>query len=163
MDVSTFYGFFSATCFTLVGLWWNVVQRNPHWLSDPGTRRLVGGVYLSFFLPALMGLFGQVSGPTTAWVWRVGFIVVGVVGCASTVRLLTAARAGHDGHRVQGLQAGAIALYAVIAVVGALPLTDRPLGLAAIQVEAILLILLIVIAHGLVWRFMTEAESVGPG
>ena len=26
MDVSTFYALFSATCFTLVGLWWNVVS-----------------------------------------------------------------------------------------------------------------------------------------
>ncbi len=28
MDVSTFYALFSATCFTLVGLWWTVVERN---------------------------------------------------------------------------------------------------------------------------------------
>jgi hypothetical protein len=163
MDVSTFYGFFSATCFTLVGLWWNVVQRNPHWLADPWTRRPVGGVYLSFFLPALMGLFGQVSGPTTGWVWRVAFVVVAVVGCASTVPLLSAARSAGDRGRVVGLQAGAAGLYLLVAVFGALPPEAAPFGLAAIQVEALLLILLIVIAHGLAWRFMTEEGASQPG
>ncbi len=55
MDVSTFYALFSATCFTLTGLWWSVVEKHRHWLSDPGMRRRVGSVYLAFLLPALMG------------------------------------------------------------------------------------------------------------
>ena len=45
MDVSTFYALFSATCFTLVGLWWTVVERNRPWLRDPATRRRVGAIY----------------------------------------------------------------------------------------------------------------------
>ena len=32
MDISTFYALFSATCFTLLGLWWSVVQRHEDWL-----------------------------------------------------------------------------------------------------------------------------------
>ena len=27
MDLSTFYALMSATCFTLVGLWWTVIER----------------------------------------------------------------------------------------------------------------------------------------
>jgi hypothetical protein len=61
------------------------------------------------------------------------------------------------------LQAGAAGLYALVAVVGALPPDAAPFGLEAIQVEALLLILLIVIAHGLAWRFMTEAEASQSG
>ena len=38
MDVSTFYALFSATCFTLTGLWWSVVEKHRHWLRDPGIR-----------------------------------------------------------------------------------------------------------------------------
>ena len=52
MDISTFYALFSATCFALLGFWWNLLQGNPHWLRDPETRAAVGGVYLSFLLPA---------------------------------------------------------------------------------------------------------------
>ena len=51
MDLSTFYAVVAGTCFTLVGLWWNVVERRPDWLADPHLRRLVGGVYVSFLLP----------------------------------------------------------------------------------------------------------------
>ncbi|MER7817606.1 hypothetical protein [Streptomyces sp. NPDC096153] len=32
MDVSTFCALFAATCFTLVGLWWNVVQGHDDWM-----------------------------------------------------------------------------------------------------------------------------------
>ena len=38
MDISTFYALFSATCFALLGFWWNLLQGNPHWLRDPETR-----------------------------------------------------------------------------------------------------------------------------
>lgn len=65
MDVSTFYALFSATCFTLVGLWWNVVQSHSEWMRAPALRRVVGGIYLSFLLPALMGLFAQVGAPSS--------------------------------------------------------------------------------------------------
>ena len=45
MDITTFYALFSATCFALLGFWWNLLQANPHWLRDPddpdrGRRRL---------------------------------------------------------------------------------------------------------------------------
>src|SRR5690606_25020285 len=55
MDVTTFDALFSATCFTLLGLWWGVVQRHEDWMRDDSLRGLVGGVYVSFLLPALMG------------------------------------------------------------------------------------------------------------
>ncbi|MEP7333095.1 MAG: hypothetical protein ABI692_13505 [Terracoccus sp.] len=47
MNVSTFYALFSATCFTLVGLWWGVVQRDIRWVRDPAQRRAIVGVYLA--------------------------------------------------------------------------------------------------------------------
>lgn len=43
MDVSTFYAVFSATCFTLVGLWWGVTLRDTGWTGDPVRRRAIGG------------------------------------------------------------------------------------------------------------------------
>ena len=58
MDIGTFYSLFSATCFTLVGLWWNVVERRSGWAADPRRRRLAGGIYVTFLLPGLMGLLG---------------------------------------------------------------------------------------------------------
>ena len=43
MDLSTFYALMSATCFTLVGLWWTVIERRPEWREEPRLRRLAGG------------------------------------------------------------------------------------------------------------------------
>ena len=62
MDVSTFYAVTAATCFTLVGLWWSVVKDHPEWLKDETTKRLAGGVYASFLIPALMSMGAQVGG-----------------------------------------------------------------------------------------------------
>ncbi|MGW1893454.1 hypothetical protein ACWCP6_24875 [Streptomyces sp. NPDC002004] len=154
MDVSTFYALFSATCFTLVGLWWNVVQGHTDWLSEPRLRRTVGGIYLSFLLPAVMGLFAQVGGVGTTGVWRASFIVIAVIGCASTLRLLSRGRRDDTSPALMRPRLLAAVLYALIAVMGAVPELAEVTGLRAIQVEAILLILLVVVGHGLVWRFM---------
>jgi hypothetical protein len=153
VDVSTFYALFSATCFTLVGLWWNVVQGHGDWLRDPALRRTVGGIYLSFLLPALMGLFAQVGGTETAEIWRFSFVVLAVIGCVSMLRLTGRRR---DGSSVFLTLARAVAalFYALIAVVGAEPELADVVDLKPIQAEAVLLILLVVLGHGLVWRFM---------
>ncbi|MHA5047943.1 hypothetical protein [Streptomyces sp. SD15] len=159
MDITTFYALFSATCFTLVGLWWNVVQRRADWMRDPAQRRVVGGVYLSFLLPAVMGLFAQVGGTEQPQVWRAAFIAIAVVGCVCTVRLL--ARTGGDDF-VAWQQAGSTLLYALIAVVGAFPELAGHVGLRPIQAEALMLIALIILGHALVWRFIAgEGRAVG--
>jgi hypothetical protein len=158
MDITTFYALFSATCFTLVGLWWNVVQSHTDWMSDPAKRRVAGGVYLSFLLPAVMGLFAQVGGAEQPRIWRGAFIILAVVGCWCTLRLLTRAR-GDD--FVAWEQAGATVLYALVAVVGWAPELAGHIRLRPIQAEAFLLITLIVLGHALTWRFMAgEGRAV---
>ncbi|MEV6175696.1 hypothetical protein ACIHAR_07635 [Streptomyces sp. NPDC052016] len=153
MDVSTFYALFSATCFTLVGLWWNVIQGHRDWLLDPALRRIVGGIYISFLLPALMGLFAQVGGTETPEIWRASFVALAVIGCVSMLRLTGR---NPDGSSVFLVLAQAVAalFYALIAFVGAKPELADIVGLKPIQTEAVLLILLVVLGHGLVWRFM---------
>lgn len=152
MDLSTFYALFSASCFTLVGLWWGVVQRDLGWASDPERRRSVGGVLIAFLLPALMGLFAQIGGVESPAVWRVSFVVIALVGGLASVRLLSP-EAERD---VTAARAGAAAVYAVIAAVGLFPELADPLGLSALQTEALLLTVLVAIGHALVWRFLVD-------
>jgi hypothetical protein len=158
MDVSTFYALFSATCFTLTGLWWAVVEKNRHWLRDPGMRRRVGSVYLAFFLPALMGLFAQIGGTQSPAFWRVSFVVIAVAGCASTVTLLRRARAAEGAGAFARYWWGAAVVYAVVAVVGVRPEIAKSLGVTPLQAEATLLVLLVALAHALAWEFMTHDE-----
>ena len=87
MDTNTFYGFTSATCFTLVGLWWSVVQGKSEWMQDEAKKRLAGGVYASFLIPALMSMGAQVGGEGTI-IWNLVFIVAGVAGIRYTTQLI---------------------------------------------------------------------------
>src|SRR6476469_8507485 len=166
MDISTFYALFSATCFTLLGLWWNVLQLTTAWVGVEDERRAVGGVYLSFLLPALMGLFAQVGGTETPVIWRVSFVGIAIVGGVSPVRLLrhSRGRAGPQGPLMRH-QWVVVVIYVLVAVIGAVPELASPLQVTPIQAEAVLLILLVLIAHGLVWEFMVSAadeESPAP-
>jgi hypothetical protein len=160
MDISTFYALFSATCFTLLGLWWNVLQLNSAWIGNAEERKAVGGVYLTFLLPALMGLFAQVGGTDTPTVWRVSFIAVAIVGCVSTVRLIEVLRDAHE-ELPRAKYAAALLIYTLVAVIGAFPEIAKPLDMKPIQAEAILLILLVLVGHGLVWDFMTRRPPGG--
>jgi hypothetical protein len=160
MDVSTFYALFSATCFTLVGLWWTVIHDRPGWMRDESMRRAVGGVYLSFLLPAVMGLFAQVGGSETPMVWRVSFVVVAIIGALSTLSLL--ARSRDQGASAVASRVAAVVVYVVIAVIGLAPEVAEPLDLTPVQAEAVLLILLVVLGHATVWRFMIENAPAVP-
>ena len=160
MDISTFYALFSATCFTLLGLWWNVLQLNTAWVGVEDERRAVGGVYLTFLLPALMGLFAQVGGTETPAIWRVSFVGVAIVGCFSTLRILRVLRTSSD-PQPRTKYVATLAIYLSVAIIGAYPEIAKGIGILPIQAEAILLILLVLVGHGLVWDFMVRRPPGG--
>ena len=160
MDISTFYALFSATCFTLLGLWWNVLQLNAGWIGVEAERKAVGGVYLTFLLPAMMGLFAQVGGTETPMIWRVSFVAVAVVGCVSTLRLLRVLR-GRNDQQPRAKYVATLVIYLLVAVIGSFPEVAQPLDIRPIQAEAVLLILLVLVGHGLVWDFMVRRPPGG--
>ena len=45
MDVTLFYALFSATCFALLGFWWQLLQGSPQWLRDPANKEEAKRVY----------------------------------------------------------------------------------------------------------------------
>jgi hypothetical protein len=159
MSLDSFYAIVSGTCFALVGLWWGVVQFNKGWLKQDETRALAGGIYLSFLIPGVMSLIAQVSGENKI-IWRATFVIAAALGMFFTARLLlkTRASAGPIGpfrrHRWS-----VMVLYLLVLIFGAAPELAAPLNMQPLQVEAILLALLILIAHGLTWEFMTQPEQ----
>lgn len=155
MDVTTFYAVFSATCFTLVGLWWGVTLRDTAWVDDPIRRRAIGGVYLAFLLPALMGLFAQVGGVDQPAIWRTSFIVIAAVGCLATLRLLATEREP----TVSAIRLGAAAVYVLVALMGAFPGAADLVRLRPIQVEALLLVILVALGHALVWHHLVHDDG----
>lgn len=154
MDLTAFYSLMSVTCFTLVGLWWTVIERHPDWKGDPGRRKLAGGVYLSFLLPGLMSTFAQVDAGSPL-VWRTGFALAAIIGLATTLRLVSVDRSGQRGpfRRFRWLVA---VLYALILLLAVVPPVAAAVGASPLQAASIALILLIVMGHGLTWEFMME-------
>lgn len=157
MDLSAFYQLVAGTSFTLVGLWWVIVQQRPSWKTDPLRRRLAAGTYVSFLLPGLMATLAQLS-PETPLLWRISFGACAVLGLASTVRLLSVERGRRVGvfRRFRWLSA---LVYLAILVLGVAPELARALGWTPLIVGGVLLVLLVVMAHGLTWEFLMEPDE----
>ena len=154
MSLTDFYSLMAVTCFTLVGLWWTVVERHPEWRSEPRRRSLAGGVYLSFLIPGLMSTFAQVDAGNPL-VWRTSFSVAALIGMITTIRLVSLDRTQIRGpfRRFRWLVA---LVYGLIVLLAAVPPVAGLIGLTPLQAASIALILLVVLAHGITWEFMME-------
>ena len=157
MDVSTFYAVTAATCFTLVGLWWSVVKDHPEWLKDATTKRLAGGVYASFLIPALMSMGAQVGGEGNI-LWNLIFIIAGFVGIFYTTQLIRKTKAAVTNGVFSRNRWLLPFLYAIVIFFAIFPGLARIVGLKALQVEGLLLVILILIAHMLTWEFMSNSS-----
>jgi cytochrome bd-type quinol oxidase subunit 2 len=157
MDLSTFYALMSVTCFTLVGLWWTAIEKHDEWRTNRRLRRLAGGTYLSFLLPGVMSMMSQVN-PDNPLMWRISFGLTSIVGLVTSVRLVRVESGGHTGpfRRFRWL---APLLYALIVVLGIFPELAGVLGAAPLQVASVLLMLLILLAHGFTWEFLMEPDE----
>ena len=151
-------------CLELALLWsvcggeWYSSTRD--WLKHDDTRAFAGGIYLSFLIPGVMSLIAMVSGDNK----------IHLAG-----NLCHRRRAGHVLHDQLDLENArlttgpigpfrryrwiVIVLYLLVLIFGAFPELAKPLNLLPLQVESILLALLILIAHGLTWEFMTQPEE----
>lgn len=154
MDLSGFYEIVSGICFALTGLWWTVVESRKEWLKDSNLRSLAGGVYASFLIPGVMSMGAQIGGENKL-VWRMVFGVSALLGMFFTVRLLARIRRSGQGGIFARSRWLVILVYGIILVFGIFPEWTAWTGLKALQVEAFLLILIILMGHGLAWEMMT--------
>jgi hypothetical protein len=152
--LTDFYIAFGTVCFTLLGLWLIVVQtRHAEWRGLAAYRRRAYGVALHFSLPGLMSLLSLVN-PTSMTLWRVSFAVVAASGAIVLV-LVRGSLPGTVG-RVAYLTA--VALYALIAVIAAVPslVSDVGLPARALQAEAVLLTVLVFAGVNVGWMLLFE-------
>jgi len=155
MDISTFYAVTSATCFTLVGLWWSVVKSKQEWFKDEVTRRLAGGVYASFLIPGLLSMGAQLGGTAQPILWQVIFLFGGLAGVAYSSRLLQRTRTADSYGSFSKNRWAIPLLYGIVILFALFPGLARLLGLQPLQMEGLLVTILILIAHMLAWEFMT--------
>ena len=156
MDINTFYAVTSATCFTLVGLWWSVVKNKPEWLKDEAKKRLAGGVYASFLIPALMSLGAQVGGGGSG-LWQVIFTIAALSGITFSSKLIGLTRVSNPNGAFSKNSWTVPVLYGFVLFFAIFPGVARFIGLEPLQMEGLLLCLLILIAHAMTWEFMTSS------
>lgn len=157
MDTNTFYAITAATCFTLVGLWWSVVKDRSDWLKNESTKRLAGGVYASFLIPALMSMGAQIGG-TNHLIWQAVFIIAAGAGITFSSRLISLTRAAHPNGAFSKNSWSVPVLYGLVLFFALFPGLARAIGLEPLQLEGLLLCLLILIAHMMTWEFMTTSS-----
>ena len=149
-----FYGAFAPISFTILGLWFIVVQtRHADWARSRHHVRTASIVALQFGLPGLMSLLSLVS-PTSHLMWRVAFAASSVVGAAALLAL-SLGPAGQPRLLSAG-RAVSIVLFVLVAVVAVAPgtLNDVGMHVVPIQAEATLLSLLVFVGLAVAWLLL---------
>jgi len=154
MDVNTFYAVTSATCFALVGLWWSVVKDKPEWFKNEAMKRMAGGVYASFLIPALMSMGAQVAGEIRI-IWQLVFVIAAGMGIIFSTRLIRVAKSINPQGIFSKNSWAVPFLYGWILFFALFPNLTGIIGLAPLQLEGLLLTTLILGAHLMAWEFMS--------
>ena len=155
--LSQFYGAFAPVSFTILGLWFIVVQtRHADWMPSPEHRRRASAVSLHFALPGLMSLLSLID-PASKTLWRVSFTAAALLGASALAALRP--RSGARGSAIiEALHWSAVGLYALIAVVAISPRSVDALGIsfAPLRAEALLLSLLLFVGVTVAWLLMFD-------
>jgi hypothetical protein len=123
----------------------------------PDLRRLVGGVYVSFLLTALMSLFAHID-PSEPLIWRITFVAASPIGAWTTLSLIRVDRRVTTPGLIRRHRWLVAVVYGLVAVLGVVPELAANVGLTAPQAAAVLLVLLVVLAHALTGEFMTQTR-----
>jgi hypothetical protein len=156
MDPSVaFYQTLTSVSFTLLGLWFGVMQfSHGGWRSDPVRHRSTMHIALHFFLPGVLGLGSMLgSSAGNGLVWRVTFVIGGLIGLFESIVYLT--RHGLPmgiGSRV--LRVVSPLLWALLVVASFLP--ARSAALTSLQLEGAAVALIFVCGLCYVWLAFAE-------
>ncbi len=161
-DIDRFYQAVSTVSFTLLGLWWVVVQlKYKGEEGDPRRQRHAYAVALFFLLPGVMGMLSSINSDLSA-LWRLAFGVTAALGLLEIALYRFSGDVYTRG--AVALRIFGFVLYVLIAAFAIRPelASDLGLGMEPREVEAIFLGLLIVVGVNLAWFGVTESgETAG--
>jgi hypothetical protein len=150
-----FYKTISGLSFTLLGLWWIVIQ--ARFADGRGTthaRRHAYGVMLFFLLPGVMSLFSIVD-DSTQW-WRLVFGISGLLGLIEIVLHWASARERMTASG-RALRLVGFIIYVMVFVVALYPSRAvELLDVRALAIEAVLSGILVIIGIHLAFQAITE-------
>jgi hypothetical protein len=160
--IDSFYLTLATFGFTLLGLWWLVLQtRHQDWAGNAHRQRENWVVSLCFFLPAASSLFSSVA--AYPWVWRAAFIGAGAVGLLAVVGLALPMTSGTTEGLKRLLHLVTAPLYGLMLLVAIAPdVGNGLLDLSAKEVEGAATALLIIVGVQIAWlQFSAPLDEVG--
>ncbi len=174
--LTAFYQTAAQLCFTLLGLWWLVLQtKYPEWIRDRARRRQATSISLYFLLPGGMSLIALLA-TDIPLLWRTSFAVACALGAVVTLPVWDMQLAANSAPRAVTRWASApqwimvvarwsgVALYTAILLVAIAPQLARQFHLAPLLVAGVGLSLLVVLGVSLAWMYFLEpapGEKVG--
>jgi hypothetical protein len=164
-SLNNFYSTMAQVCFTLLGLWWIVVQfKYDTWMRNRRRRQMAYDTSLYFVLPGIMSLVSLLA-PNGTVLWRVTFASAAVLGALEAGFLAFSARRQDRYTRVmRGAHWGATALYGLVALVAFSPSLVNNFGFdaAALQVEGVFLALLVFLGVNMTWIQFAQITEESP-
>lgn len=156
-----FYATLAQVSFTVLGLWLVVIQlRRSEWRHSRSRRLGARAVAIDFALPGVMSLL-VLANPESALLWRVSFAVFAALGALGLALLIGDSETdGNGGRLTRWAQLSALILAIVIALVAMLaaPIAGD-LGIAPLQVEAVLLSLLLLVGINVAVGQLLEGDE----
>jgi len=161
MIPETFYQTVAQLAFTLLGLWWLVLQtKYSEWIHHRARRRMATNITLYFLLPGSMSLLALLA-TNSRLLWQVAFILAALIGGVATAFFLRDAHVSQWRNpwsiRLITLASGlGLALYALVIVVALLPDIFRAMGTTPLTVAGVAVTLLVIVGVTLAWTYFVE-------
>ncbi|HKW23755.1 MAG TPA: hypothetical protein VJO13_20420 [Ktedonobacterales bacterium] len=161
MVPEVFYQTVAQLSFTLLGLWWLVLQtKYSEWIHDRLRRRMATNITLYFLLPGSMSLLALLA-TDSRLLWQVSFIIAAVIGAVTTILFLRDALKSPWRNpisiRVISLASGlGVALYILVIIVALMPDLFRAMGATPLTVAGIGVTLLVIVGVTLAWTYFVE-------
>lgn len=161
MVPEVFYQTVAQLSFTLLGLWWLVLQtKYREWIHDHLRRRMATNITLYFLLPGSMSLLALLA-TNSRLLWQVSFIIAAVIGAATAILFLRDALVSSWRNplsiRVISLASGlGVALYILVIIVALVPDIFRAMGATPLTVAGVGVTLLVIVGVTLAWTYFVE-------
>ncbi len=168
MVPEVFYQTVAQLAFTLLGLWWLVLQtKYNEWIHSQTRRRMATNITLYFLLPGSMSLLA-LPATTSRLLWQVAFVLAALIGAVATAFFLRAAHASQWRNPwslriVTAASSLGLALYALVIVVALLPDLFRAMGTTPLTVAGVAVTLLVIVGVTLAWTYFIEPSASAKG
>jgi hypothetical protein len=171
-DVLTaFYQTAAQLCFTLLGLWWLVLQtKYSEWIGDSARRRMATSISLYFLLPGSMSLLALLA-VDIPLLWRASFTVACALGAVATLPIWGRQRIDTTDLKAITRWSGVprwiigvarwagVAIYGGILIVAVAPQVTQQFQVAPLLVAGVGLSLLVVLGVSLAWAYFLEPAT----